>query len=125
MDKLIVSAMAVSSILIFGALAHAAGNGDAIKIEPVSFTILNPDNHQVIGRAQYKSENRNGRMLIWGENHYNNGEHDLEHDELAFVGSNTLPVLENFEHTFFNADGSQKLTASANPRSGEASCVSL
>ena len=128
MGKLIRSAMAVWSILIVSVLAHAAdstgGNGEGIKIEPVSFTILNPDNHQVIGRAQYKSENRNGRMLIWGENHYKNGEHDVEHDELAFGGSNTLPVLENFEHTFFNADGSQKLTATANPRSGDASCIS-
>jgi hypothetical protein len=128
MGKLIGSAMAVFSILMVSVLVHAAdsvaGKGDGIKIEPVSFTILNPDNNQVIGRAQYKTENRNGRILIWGENLYKNGEHDVERDELAFGGRNTLLVLENFEHTFFNADGSKKLTATANPRSGEASCIS-
>jgi len=120
--------MAVFIFLIVSVLAYAAdnaaGKADGIKIEPVSFTIQNPDNHQVIGRAQYKTEDRNGRILIWGENLYKNGEHDVEHDELAFGEGTTLPVLKNFEHTFFNPDGSKKLTATANPRSGDASCIS-
>jgi len=127
MGKQIKSATIVCGILIVSVLAHATDSGpgkDGFKIEPVSFTILNPDSHEVIGHAEYKSEYLNSRITVWGENHYNNGEYDIEHDDLALNESDALPTMEHFEHTFFNADGSQKLTARANPRTGDASCVS-
>jgi hypothetical protein len=127
MGKPITSATIIFGILIVSVLAHGAGsrgsNNNGPKIEPVSFTILNPDNHKVIGHAEYKSEYLNRRIMVWGENHYNNGEHDIERDDLALSEGDTLPVMENFEHTFFNADGSQKLIARANTRTGDASCV--
>jgi hypothetical protein len=127
MGKQIKSATIVCGILIVSVLAHATDSGpgkDGFKIEPVSFTILNPDSHEVIGHAEYKSEYLNSRITVWGENHYNNGEHDIERDDLALNESDALPTMEHFEHTFFNADGSQKLTARANPRTGDASCFS-
>jgi hypothetical protein len=128
MGKQITSAMIIVCILIISVVAHAsdsgAGNSDGLKIEPVSFTILNPDSHEVIGHAEYKSEYLNSHITVWGENRYNNGEYDIEHDDLALNESDALPTMEHFEHTFFNADGCQKLTARANPRTGDASCVS-
>jgi hypothetical protein len=128
MGKSIESAMIIFCILIVSATARATergqGNDVGLEIEPVSFTILDPDSHEVIGHAEYKVEHLNSRMMIWGENHYNNGEHDIERDELAVNASGTLPAMEHFEHTFFNADGSPKLIARANPRAGDASCVS-
>jgi hypothetical protein len=37
--------------LVAGVVAHAAGSPDPkgapLKVEPISFTILNPDNHEV------------------------------------------------------------------------------
>jgi hypothetical protein len=127
MGKRITSAMIFFCILIVSVLAHATDSApgrDGSKIEPVSFTILDPDSHEVIGHSDYKIEYLDGRIRIWGENHYNNGEHDIERDELALKGSDTLPTLQHFEHTFFNADGSPKLIARADPRTGDASCVS-
>ena len=128
MGKKIKPAAVIFCILIVSALAHATdrghGNDDGPKIEPISFTILDPDNHEVIGHAEYKIENRNNRIMVWGENHYNNGERDIERDDLALNESDTLPTMEHFEHTFFNADGSPKLIARADTRTGDASCVS-
>lgn len=128
MGKQIKFAMTVLCVLVVSALAHATdrgrGNADGPKIEPVSFTILDPDSHEVIGHAEYKIEHLNSRIMVRGENHYNNGEHDIERDDLALSESDTLPTMQHFEHTFFNADGSPKLIARADPRTGDASCVS-
>jgi hypothetical protein len=128
MGKQIRSAMIISCILIVSALAHATdrgrGNAESPKIEQVSFTILDPDSHEVIGHAKYKIEHLNSRIMVWGENHYNNGEHDIERDDLALNQNDALPTMEHFEHTFFNADGSPKLIARADLRTGDASCVS-
>ena len=128
MGKQIRFAMIIFCILIVSALAHATdrGRGDAEspKIEQVSFTILDPDSHEVIGHAKYKIEHLKSRIMVWGENHYNNGEHDIERDDLALNQNDALPTMEHFEHTFFNADGSPKLIARADPRTGDASCIS-
>jgi hypothetical protein len=128
MGKQIRSAMIISCILIVSALAHATdrgrGNAESPKIEQVSFTILDPDSQEVIGHAKYKIEHLNSRIMVWGENHYNNGEHDIERDDLALNQNDALPTMEHFEHTFFNADGSPKLIARADLRTGDASCVS-
>ncbi len=128
MGKKIKFAMVIFCILIVSAMAHATDRERSVaegsKSEPISFTILDPDSHEVIGHAEYRIERRSSRIMVWGENHYNNGEHDIERDDLALGESDRLPTMEHFEHTFFNADGSPKLTARANPRTGEASCVS-
>lgn len=128
MGKQIRSAMIIFCILIISALAHATdrgrGNAESPKIEQVSFTILDPDSQEVIGHAKYKIEHLNSRIMVWGENHYNNGEHDIERDDLALNQNDALPTMEHFEHTFFNADGSPKLIARADLRTGDASCVS-
>jgi hypothetical protein len=62
MGSQVKSAIIIFCVLIVGALAHATdrghGNDDGFKIVPVSFTILNPDSHEVIGHAEYKSEHR-------------------------------------------------------------------
>jgi hypothetical protein len=84
MGKQIRFAMIIFCILIFSALAHATdrgrGNAESPKIELVSFTILDPDSHEVIGHAKYRIEHLKSRIMVWGENHYNNGEHDIERD---------------------------------------------
>jgi hypothetical protein len=127
MGKQIRSAMIIFCILIVSALDatdRGRGNAESPKIELVSFTILDPDSQEVIGHAKYKIEHLNSRIMVWGENHYNNGEHDIERDDLALNQNDVLPTMEHFEHTFFNADGSPKLIARADPRTGDASCVS-
>ena len=128
MGKRIGFAELVFFILIVGAPTHANG-GRAVadseqKVDAVRFTILSADGQEVIGSSEYRSEHLHDRTLLVGENRYKDGEHDVERDELAFNKGNTVPVMVNFEHTFFNSDGSHKLFVRADPRSGSASCVS-
>jgi hypothetical protein len=92
--------------------------------EPVRFTILDADGREVIGRSEYRMKSMVGRTLLLGDNHYKDGEHDVERDELELNDGKAAPVLVSFEHRFFNSDGSQKLIAHADRRSGDASCVS-
>jgi hypothetical protein len=127
MRNLFKFAVVIFCVMIVSVLARASEGRpgkDLVKTEPVSFTILDPDSHQVIGHAEYKIERLNGRITVRGENHYNNGEYDIERDELVLEGRGALPTMEHFEHTFFNADGSPKLIARADPRTGDASCAS-
>jgi hypothetical protein len=127
MRKLLKVAAVILCVMMVSVLARATQSRpgkDGPKIEPVSFTILDPDSHQVIGHAEYRSEHLDSRIIVWGENHYNNGEHDTEREDLAFVEGETLPRMQHFEHTFFNVDGSPKLIARADPPTGYASCVS-
>jgi hypothetical protein len=105
-----------------GAVFDAASSAQP-EIQQVNFTILDPADHHVIGHARYRSEHRGGYTILIGKNEYNDGEHDVEREEIAFK-SGELPRMLNFEHDFFNPDGSRKLVARADPRSGEAVCIS-
>jgi hypothetical protein len=117
----------LSGIFAFTALApalcDAADKSNDREVERAKFTILSPDSQEVIGRSEYRVETIGGRTLLLGENRYANGEHDVERDELA-SDRGKAPVLINFEHLFFNSDGSQKFAARADPRSGHAVCAS-
>ena len=106
MDKRIGFAEFVFFILVIGVPAHASG-GRAVadneqKVDAVRFTILSADGQEVIGSSEYRTEHLHDRTLLVGENRYKDGEHDVERDELAFNKGNTVPVMVNFEHTFFN-----------------------
>ena len=99
-----------------------AANSAEPKIQEINFTILDPGDHHLMGHARYRSEHRNGYTILIGKNEYKDGEHDVEREELAFK-SGELPTMLKFDHDFFNPDGSRKLVARADPRSGEAACI--
>jgi hypothetical protein len=102
----------------FGAAA-----GPAQKAQEVSFSILAPADHRVIGSAHYRTEKQDGYTLLLGNDRYNDGEHDVEREVLEF-NKGELSRMLSFEHEFFNPDGSPKLVARANPVSGAAQCIS-
>ncbi|HLK85866.1 MAG TPA: hypothetical protein VKT27_05105 [Candidatus Binataceae bacterium] len=121
-------AAGVLCCLACGSSALAGDNGRRAggdqTVEAMRFVILNADDGQVIGHATYHSEQVNDRIVVWGENRYKNGEHDVERDELSYLHGDRIPTMLHFEHRFFNADGSLKLMGRADPQSGEASCES-
>jgi hypothetical protein len=100
-----------------------AANSALEQNHEVTFSILSPDDHQLIGNAIYKTEKRGASTLLLGKNQYKDGEHDLEREEIALKDGDISRMM-SFEHDFFDRDGSVKLLARANTDSGQAVCVS-
>jgi len=65
-----------------------------------------------------------GRIVVRGESRFLNGDYDVEVSKMKMVAGRPLPVLIEFEHVFYNPDGSIFALARANFATGAASCTS-
>ncbi len=88
--------------------AHRASSLD---FPPSDFDILNADNGQLIGHGHYTLEQTSGGMTLRGENHYLNGDYDVEEDKLAGGDATLTPPLVSFRHDFFDAAGRRRWNA--------------
>lgn len=104
-------------LMAIAAQAQVAGGLDAAK-----FKIMSGEGEQVIGHGEYHLESKAGRTVLIGNNHYLDGEYDVERDVIIPGANGTTPVLVSFEHVFYNTDGSQKFASSADVRDGRAVC---
>jgi len=90
--------------------------------EPINLTIYSPGEREILGHSHYEVIRLDIGAEIKGEAHYLNGESDVERDRIEFGSSGEMPVLANFSHVFFLANGRQLLAAEADLKSGKASC---
>jgi hypothetical protein len=119
--RLLAGLMAFCCCLAVTFTLHAAEEDFPADAE---FNILSPDGSRVIGHTHYSAKPDGPSMeLIYGESHYLTGEYDIEHNKVEKRGSGELPVLADYEHAFFNADGSLVRMIRANFRTGEALCA--
>ncbi|MGB8413752.1 MAG: hypothetical protein WCE23_13100 [Candidatus Binatus sp.] len=116
-------AVAASAIILTMAGARPAFSADALKFPPTRFVILNPDTGIAIGWGQYRLENTADSATLHGENHYYDDQSDLETGELQLGAGGEPPRLVEFDHTFFNADGSVQRRAHLDLKSGAATCI--
>ncbi len=69
---------------------------------PISrFSAPRPGSSSVIGH--YTVKQTANTLILHGENHYLNGEYDIEEDQLSIIEGRSLPVLVNFRHNFFQS----------------------
>jgi hypothetical protein len=85
--------------------------------------ILNPDTGIAIGRGRYRIERTGEGATLHGENLYYDDQSDVETAELQSGAGGELPRLVEFDHTFFNADGSIQRRAHLDLKSGAATCI--
>jgi len=106
-------------------LASSALFAGQLDFPPVAdFNILSADGSQVIGHAHFTlSPESSGSQLIYIESRYLSGEYDIEKNRVENRGPNELPVLQTYEHGFFNPGGVLVRQAKADFRSGQASCL--
>ena len=109
------------AILIIVASAHGA-LAAAISFPTTKFSILNPDTGATIGQGRYNIESVADGAILHGESRYYDGQSDVETGKLLGVGDG-LPRLVEFDHTFYNSDGSIQARAHADLRSGAATCT--
>jgi hypothetical protein len=95
---------------------------DDVESQSLDFLIYNPSNMKLIGRGHYTVAVTRDSVAIEGDNHYFDGEYDVEHERLRATG--TDPVLVSYEHSFFDTHGAPQRIARADPMAGQASCTS-
>ena len=88
-----------------------------------NFTILNPDTGATIGRSRYSIESVAGGAILHGQSSYYDGQSDVETGKLKLGVGDGLPKLVEFDHTFYNPDGSIQARAHADLKSGASTCT--
>jgi hypothetical protein len=118
--QFIIATIAAVALWVQRGLANAG----AFDFPPSDFKILNAADTRVTGNGHYevKSDNK-GYAIALGEDHFNDGEYDIERDDLELRGDNQIPRMLMFEHTFFNANGTLQRVNKANFQTGLASCT--
>lgn len=110
---------------VFGLwLSAAIAYASTVEFPPSDFKIMDADGTQVIGHGHYEvSRGSNGYATAFGEDHFNNGEYDIERDKLELRSDDQVPRMVTFEHTFFKADGTLQRVNKADFQTGPASCT--
>ncbi len=116
-------AVAASAIIVAMAGASPAFSADALSFPPTRFVILNPDTGIAIGWGRYRIESTGDGATLHGENNYYDDQSDVETAELQPGAGGEPPRLGEFDHTFFNADGSIQRRAHVDLKSGAATCI--
>jgi hypothetical protein len=106
------------------ALPGFAREPDPFNFPPVNFEILDPKTREIVGYGGYRIERDDGALLLKGENRYLNGDYDVEVGRLRVSPDRALPILLEFEHLFFNPDGSMQTMGRVDFTSGDATCTS-
>ena len=110
------------AILIIVACAHLA-LAAPISFPTTNFAILNPDTGATIGQSRYSIQTVDGGAILHGSSRYYDGQSDVETGKLRLGVGDNLPKLVEFDHTFYNADGSIQARAHADLISGASICT--
>lgn len=121
--RLCSSALAVTLAVIIG-LSGGAFAANWADFPPTSFKIYSADGSQMIGKSHFFVEREgSGVLKLHGENHYLNGQYDLELDTMEINPGEAIPRLTSFSHVFYQADGARFIAGTADLKTGEAACV--
>ncbi|MDB5108644.1 MAG: hypothetical protein JWM69_1585 [Candidatus Binatus sp.] len=87
------------------------------------FRILDPDTKAPLGRSEYRIESVGAKALLHGENHYDSGLSDTETAHLTVAVESGIPLLIDFDHTFYKKDGSIQERSHVDMGTGYATCT--
>ncbi len=113
----------MAAVLTGFLLAGSAHAFDWSSFPPMQFTIYDANGKRMVGHSFYRIEQDAGSYIIHGENHYLDGEYDIEIDRLSPGAGKRLPRLLNFSHCFYKRDGSVRLLGELNLASGQGTCA--
>jgi hypothetical protein len=91
-------------------------------ISSTATTIYAPDSGQIIGHGQYSVSHVDRFEVVKGEDKYLDGEYDHEEQRLEPGAGDLPPVMVQYQHRYFNADGTEQYEESLDARSGDATC---
>jgi hypothetical protein len=108
--------------LLDRAAVFAADKQGTFDLSGTDITIYEPDTNRTIGSGHYRITVLGDVDLIEGEDKYNNGEYDREVQRVRRIDPESAPVLIDYQHSFFNADGSPQYMESLDAATGSAVC---
>jgi len=116
--------LAIAALVTFAnwSWVDEAASQSAFELSATDVTIFARDSEQVIGNGNYKLSHIDGLDVVEGENKYLNGEYDREEQRLRPSVGGLPPVLVDYQHRYFNADGSAQYEESLDAGKGEATC---
>ena len=118
--RLCLAVAALLGLWLGAAIAYAG----PFDFPPSDFNIMDVGDTEVIGHGHYGvTPDGNGYATAFGEDRFNDGEYDVEHDKLELRGDDQVPRMVTFEHTFFDANGTLQRVGKANFQTGLASCI--
>lgn len=89
------------------------------------FVILDGSTGEAIGSVHYTVDSSApGHQTVTSLARYNDGTYDVERDEFDTAGHGELPVMFDYDHTFYKPNGSVFLLAKADFHHGNAACTS-
>jgi len=115
--------MAAACAVAAMTFARPAWPANVLDFPPTSFTILNPDTGVAMGRSRYRVDLAGDGGTLHGEDHYFDDQSDVETSRLRTIAGDELPRLAEFDHTFFNSDGTVLMRAHLDFTSGAATCI--
>jgi hypothetical protein len=115
-------ALTVLIAIVSWSWADEAACESAFDLSATNVTIFAPDSQQVIGDGRYNLSHVDGLDVVEGENKYRDGEYDREEQRLQPSVGGLPPVLIEYQHRYFNADGTPQYEESLDARSGDATC---
>jgi hypothetical protein len=114
--------VATAIVLAVGCVRPALA-AEVLNFPPTSFEIRNPSTGAAIGRAKYRVDSTRDGAIVRGEAGYFDGQTDVEIAHLVLGDPGQGPRLVDFDHTFYNADGSMQRRHHLDLKSGGATCV--
>lgn len=96
---------------------------EPISFPPTDFKIIDPISQAPLGTSRYSIVAIENGAVLHGENHYDSGLSDRETGSLVLAQGTRLPLLVEFDHTFFNSDGSIQQRSHVDLGSGIATCI--
>jgi hypothetical protein len=99
-----------------------AGAASAFNFPPSDFDIFSAESGQLIGHGHYALDESAGGLTLRGENHYANGEYDIEEDKLTNAAGDARPRLLTFHHDFFDAHGTPTVVGRLDSETGLGTC---
>jgi len=122
--RLAVRAIPAILALCVGVLSRSVEANDFGFPSSADFKMLNGDGSKLVGYSHYSLKPNGGNSyLLYEEDHFLDGRHDIEHDQIEALGPGRPATVITYEHDYFDADGSPERVAKANFRTGEASCT--
>jgi hypothetical protein len=115
--------VAALALVLTIARARSAFSAEALSFPPTSFAILNPDTGVAIGRSRYRVESTPAGATLRGDNGYFDRQTDVETAHIRLGAGGGKPRLTEFDHTFYNPDGSILKRAHLDLKSGAGTCI--
>lgn len=118
------AAAAVAIVVVAGGGgARPAFSSDGLSFAPTGFVIINPDTGIAIGECRYRVDSNGGGGTLHGESRYYDDQSDVETAQIEEHSGGEPPKLLEFDHTFFNADGSIQRRGYLDLSTGAATCI--